>query len=134
MSHKLGESIKLTAGIAPAAISAGSTNGLIIDRLGFFDAKVHLRVGAATGAPTAQGVALKLQTGNKDDGSDMADVDGEVIAALTTNNTEAELKVDLNSYDRYFRAVLTTTFTGGTSPAIPAAVTIALGNPSDIPV
>lgn len=92
-----------------------------------------MKVGAATGSPTAQGVALKVQTGDQLDGSDFTDVDGDTIAALTANSAEAEMNLDLNPYKRYFRVVTTTTFTGGTSPAIPVAVSVVLGNPRSIP-
>lgn len=134
MSKKLGESTKTIAGLNPVALAAGSVNGLVIDRLGFEDAKVHLKVGAATGTPTTQGVSLKMQTGDASDGSDMVDVTGDTIAALTADNAEGRLNVDLSGYKRYLRAVATVTFTGGTSPAIPVAVTVALGNAKQIPV
>lgn len=133
MSKKLGESIKIAAGINPASLSAGSSNGLTIDRLGYLDAKVHLKAGAATGTPSAQGVSLKMQTGDASDGSDMADVAGDTIAALTANNAEANLNIDLSGYKRYLRVVATVTFTGGTTPAIPAAATVALGGARNIP-
>jgi len=131
---RLGESAKLVIGVAPIAQVAGSANGVIIDRFGFLDAIVHLGLGAATGTPTAQGVSLKIQTGAVADGSDMVDVTSTTIAALTANNLQAELDIDLSGYKRYIRAVITTTFTGGTTPAIPVAVTIALGNATNIPV
>ncbi|MFZ5688669.1 MAG: hypothetical protein ACOY9Y_10940 [Bacillota bacterium] len=131
MPKNLGEKTKLVAGIAPISRSAGTANGTVIDRLGFLDAVVLLKVGAATGSPSAQGVAMKIQHGDAADGSDMADVTGAVIDALTADNAEAQLDIDLSGYKRYIRAVVITTFTGGTSPAIPSAVTIALGN-SDI--
>ncbi len=134
MSYKLGENSKLIAAIAPATLAAGSKNGTIIDRYGFYDGIVHLAVGTATGSPTAQGVSLKMQSGNEADGNDMIDVAGDVLAALTANNTESELNLDLNPYGRYLRVVPAVTFTGGTSPTIPVAVTIVLGNSINIPV
>lgn len=134
MPKKLAEKTKLVAGIAPAARTAGAANGTVIDRLGFLDAVVHLRAGAASGSPTAQGVALKMQHGAAADGSDMADVSGAAIAALDADNEEAQLDIDLSGYKRYIRAVVTTSFTGGSSPAIPSAVTIALGGADVEPV
>lgn len=134
MSKKLGESTKVVAGLNPVGLAAGSVNGLIIDRLGFDDAKVHLKVGAATGTPTAQGVSLKMQTGDASDGSDMADVANDTIAALTADNAEGSLNVDLSGYKRYLRVVATVTFTGGTTPAIPVSVAVALGGSNVIPV
>lgn len=134
MSKKLGERAKVVAGIAPLTQAAGSVNGDVIDRLGFLDAIVHLKAGAATGTPTTQGVALKVQTGDAADGSDMADVSGAAIAALTADNAEAELNIDLNGYKRYLRVVVTTSFTAGTTPKIPSAVAVVLGNSSTVPV
>ncbi len=130
----LGEESKLIMGAAPIAQTAGTVNGIVIDRFGFADAVVHLGLGVATGTPTAQGVALKMQTGTLADGSDMEDAAGDIIAALTANSTQAELNLDLKGYSRYIRAVETVTFTGGTTPAIPVAVTVALGNPINQPV
>jgi len=132
--NRLGESVKLVKGIAPAAQVAGSVNGTVVDRFGFLDAVVHLGLGVVSGAPSAQGVTLKLQTGAVADGSDMADVIGATIVALAVDNLQAELDIDLSGYKRYARVVVTTTFTGGTTPAIPVAVTVALGNATNIPV
>jgi hypothetical protein len=134
MSLKLGENAKLIAGIAPALQAAGDANGTVIDRFGFLDAIVHLKVGAASGTPTAQGVSLKIQTGDASDGSDMADVTDATIAALAADNAEAELNLDLSGYKQYIRPVVTTAFTGGTTPKIPVAVTVAIGNAVEIPV
>ena len=118
---RLGESAKLVIGVAPAVRVAGNVNGVIVDRIGFLDAVVHLGLGVVAGAPSVQGVALKLQTGAVVDGSDMADVTGATITALTADSLQSELDVDLSGYKRYVRAVVTTTFTGGTAPSIPVA-------------
>ena len=64
MSKKLGETSKVTAGIAPGTFAAGDLTPIVIDRYAFEDAIVHLKVGAAAGTPTAQSVALKMQTGD----------------------------------------------------------------------
>lgn len=133
MSKRLGESVKVVAATSPIARTAGALNGTVIDRTGFLDAVVHLSVGAATGTPTAQGVSLKIQTGALLDGSDMADVDGEIIPSLTANNVGAKLSLNLEPLKQYIRVVSTVTFTGGTTPAIPVAQTVILGNPSLIP-
>lgn len=134
MSKKLGETTKVTAGIAPAALTAAVANGIVIDRFGFWDAVVHLKLGTASGTPTGISVPLKVQTGSKEDGSDMADVSGDTIAALTVAGAEAKLNLDLSAYKQYLRIVVTPAFTGGTTPAIPIAVTVALGNAVSTPV
>ena len=134
MSKKLGETAKVTAGIAPGIFAAGDLTPIVIDRYAFEDAIVHLKVGAATGTPTAQSVALKLQTGDAVNGSDMSDVTGEVITALTADNLEAELDLDLAGYKRYLQVIPTVAFTAGTTPKIPVAVTVVLGKAVSIPV
>lgn len=107
---------------------------IVIDRYAFEDAIVHLKVGTATGTPTAQSVALKMQTGDAAAGSDMADVSGDAIAALTADNGEAELDLDLAGYKRYLQVISTVAFTAGTTPKIPVAVTVVLGKAVSIPV
>jgi hypothetical protein len=135
MSYKLGETAKLTSAIVPGLFSAGDLTPIIIDRMGFYDAIVLLKVGAATGTPTAQGVSLKVYTGDVADGTDATtEVSGDGIAALTTDNAEAEKNLDLNSYHRYIKIVPTVAFTAGTTPKIPVAVTVALGRPVNVPV
>lgn len=134
MSKKLGESAKVTAGIAPGVFAAGDLTPLVIDRFGFEDAIVHLKVGAATGTPTSQSVTLKVQTGNIANGSDMADVTGDTITALTADGLEAELNLDLAGYKRYLQVVPTVAFTAGTTPKIPVAAVVVLGKPMTIPV
>ena len=133
MSKKFGETSKLTAAIAPGVFAAGDLTPIVIDRLGFEDAIVHVKVGAASGTPTAQSVALKLQTGDAAAGSDMADVPGDAVPALTADNLEAELNLDLAGYKRYLQVIPTVAFTAGTTPKIPLAVTVALGAPRVIP-
>lgn len=134
MSKKLGESTKVVAGIVPALFAAGALTPIVIDRLGFEDAIILLKVGAATGEPTAQGVSLKVQTGDILAGTDMADVTDDTIAALTTDGAEAELDLDLAGYKRYLQVVPTVALTAGTSPKIPVAVAVVLGNSRSIPV
>jgi hypothetical protein len=55
------------------------------------------------------------------------------LAALTANNTEAEVNVDLSGLKRYVRVVTTVTFTAGTSPAIPVAAAVVLGGAESLP-
>ena len=134
MSKNLGESAKVTAGIAPNTFAAGTLTPIVIDRFGFEDAIVHVKVGIATGTPTAQSVTLKLQTGDAAGGSDMADVAGDALAALTADNGEAELNLDLAGYKRYLQVLPTVSFTAGTTPKIPVAVTVVLGKSVTIPI
>lgn len=135
MKKKLIEQAKTVVGLYPDdQVAAAAVNGVVIDRLGFNEAIVNLMVGAASGSPSAQGVSLKMQTGDQADGSDMADVSGATIAALDGNNETASLNFDLAECKRYIRAVVAVTFTGGTTPSIPVAVAVTLGGAETEPV
>lgn len=133
MSKKLGESTKLVNVLRPQAQAAGAVNGVVIDRLGYEDAKLIVSAGAVAGAPTAQTLDGKIQHGDQADGSDMADA-GFAIAQITAANADKELIVDLAGLKRYIRFVSTAGFTGGTTPTILASATIALGGAKEIPV
>lgn len=131
MRKTLLETVKPLKGLIKAAQAAGTVNGAVIDRDGFRDAVVHLGVGAASGAPTATKVTLKIQHGDAADGSDAVDA---VIANVTTvsgevgANGETYLNLDLLGFKRYIRPVAVVAFTGGTSPAVDVAATVVLGN------
>lgn len=134
MKKLLIEQAKLIPGLNPAAQPAGTVTGPVIDRQGFLSAIVNLTVGAAAGAPTAQGVSLKLQHGDAANGTDMVDVTGAATPSLTADNTNASFNVDMTGLKRYIRVVATVTFTDGTTPTIPVAATLALGDADKHPV
>lgn len=111
--------------------SAAAATGVAVDTSGFGDGVVVITVGAATGAPTAQSVAGKLQE-SADGSTGWTDITGAAITAITTNDKTSEIKVALNSrvaHLRYIRAVVTPTLTGGTTPTIPVSAVVILGNP-----
>lgn len=126
------ENVKVVTSIAPITQVAGAVNGVAIDTEGFGDGVCIISVGAATGTPTTQTVAGKLQ--ESDDGSTgWGDITGAAITAITTNSKTAEIRIDRRkraASKRYIRAVVTPGFTGGSTPALPIAATIVLGNPT----
>jgi len=132
MSLKLHQSVKLQPAIRPQAAAAGTVNGLSIDRLGFEDAVLLVSAGAVAGAPTAQTVDVKIQ--DSADGTTWVDVAGLAVEQITAGDTSKELGINLSPLRRYIRAVATVAFTGGTTPNIQLAVTIALGKSRVEPV
>lgn len=117
-------------------LSAGDTNGLVIDRLNCNSAVISIATGAATGTPTAQSVVAKVYHGDASDGSDavpLVDRDGNNIelAAITADNASTQLDVDILGAKKYLQIRFTTTFTGGTAPTIPVAGVIVLGDSED---
>ena len=136
MKKELLLNTKLIPALTPTAteLSAGTENGLVLNRVGFYSAIFGVAVGAATGTPTAQSVKIKIQTGDESNGSDMADyLDAEDILyesdELDADNTNTFLNVDLTAAKTYIRAVVTVAFTGGTTPAIATNVYAAFGDP-----
>lgn len=134
MSKKLGENIKLICALRPQALSAGTLNGPVIDRLGFEDAVLVVSSGAVSGSPTAQTLDAKIQHGSAADGSDMVDVSGLAITQITAANTDRQLDIDLVGLKRYIRVVVTAGFTEGTTPTIQASASLALGAAKEAPV
>lgn len=125
-----GALLKARAGVAPKSADTAET-GAVIDRAGFLSGKLAVQVGEPTGTPDSFSVAAKLQHGDAADGSDMDDLDGAAIEAITEDGGIAEVDVNLNGAKRYVRAVVTPSFTGGTAPAIPVAAQVLLGGNLD---
>ena len=119
----VGSLIKVVKAVNPTNATADVT-GSSVDRTDYLSGVLHLACGAASGAPTAQSVSAKIQ--HSDDGSTWADA-GIATSALTANNSEVELDVNLAGLKKYVRVVVLVSFTGGTSPAIPVAATLVLG-------
>jgi hypothetical protein len=128
----IGNDIKVVRAIAPHSNSGSSSNGPSIDRLGYASAVLFVDVGAVSGSPTSFTVDCKLQ--ESDDGSTWADVTGASIGTISTANTQKELNVDLRGRKRYIRAVLTASFSGGTSPTVLASAALVLGGSDKYPI
>lgn len=126
----IGAYIQLLFCIIAQSASAGAINGPSIDRTGFFSCVLHGVAGAATGSPSAQSVIYKLQ--HSDDESTWEDF-GDAADALTADNGQVELDVDLSGAKRYVRCVATVALTGGSSPTLPVAGTLALGGADRLP-
>lgn len=100
--------------------------------------KLFVYTGVATGAPTSVGVMAKIIE-SADGGETWTDALHEHIDPMVTRNIGAGQGafihgVDVSSLQLLFRPVVTVTFTGGTSPAIPISFGILLGDMSVSPI
>jgi hypothetical protein len=143
----------LAATVWGAAQAAGTIEGVVIDRITstttqptgvvaytaannaagvYLSGNVQAEVGAASGAPTSFTVDVKLQHGDKADGTDMADA-GIALTQLSADNTNTAKDIDMVGLKRYIRAVATVAFVDGTTPKIPVNVKFVLGDPTNDP-
>lgn len=86
--------------------------------------------GAATGTPSTISVAGKVQD-SADGSTGWNDVTGAAITPVVIENGTAKVNVILRGCQAYIRAVVTPSFTGGSSPAIPAVGILILGGNSE---
>lgn len=131
LASNIGAEILPVAGLAALANSAGTRTGSAIDRLqsGSMANSLVLacNVGATTGAPSATTYDCKVQD-SADGSTGWADLSGASITQKTTTTAGLVQKdVDLLPAKRFIRVVEVVAFTGGTSPATPAAVDVILG-------
>ena len=135
----IGGEISVIRSISPQAISGSSdVNGAnsVGDRTPSGDQEymsgvLTLVTGATTGTPTTVSVACRLQD-SADGTSGWADIASSAggpyaITAITAADSVASVNFNAKPIRRYVRAVATPTFTGGSSPTILIAATIALG-------
>jgi hypothetical protein len=127
-----GDALTNKRAVSPQSASAGSINGVAIDRLGYSSASFAVITGAVTGSPSAQTVDAKIQEADASGGT-YTDVSGATVS-ITDADSIGEINVDLSGLKRYIRIVLTVSFTGGTSPAIEVASNCALGEAQYNPV
>lgn len=128
-----GDYVKLQKAIDPEDSAAATITGGPIDRTGFNSCILHAAAGAASGAPSAQTVDAKIQDSATSGGS-FVDFPGAAIATITADDSDAEVDVDLSGAKAFIKVVVVVGFTGGTTPAIPVASTLALGGSEVEPV
>jgi hypothetical protein len=139
--HSIYDNVAVQKSLAPQGDTGGSpVNGGVVDTLGFNTGMLAFESGAISGSPSAISIAVKLQESDASDGSGMADAldnTGTVIGGtVTAANTELLARVEGLGANRkrYLRVVETTTFTGGTTPAVHIHANILLGRPGELPV
>lgn len=114
-------------GIASIATDT-AVNGTEIDRHTYDMQSCVLVVGtgSATGSPSAQSVAGKLQH-TATTGTGYADVTNGAITAITADDTVATKDIDCSALNRFIRVVVTATLTGGSTPKIPVWACLVYG-------
>lgn len=134
------DNVGVAKSIVPQSDSGGSpVNGSVVDTLGYNSAMLVLGTGAISGSPTTTSIAVKLQEGSLADGSDMADakdntgtnIGGTITAAGSI--LLARIEGLSTNRKRYLRIVETTTFSGGSTPAVLVHANILLGRGSAKP-
>lgn len=133
-SRNVGALLNVQPSVRPQSASAGTINGVAIDRAAHYmplSCVLHTSAGAVSGAPSTTSVQSKIQhSADNSTWADYTDPDTGTTAqaaALTAQNTANSLSVDLINANRYIRAVTVVAFTGGTSPAALVATGIVLG-------
>ena len=128
---RVADLVRVVSAIDPDEYGAGTVNGGAIDLAtrDFQGAVVFARTGDIEGSPSATSVEVKLQ--ESDDATAWADIDG-ATATITAAQTGATIRVD-QPQKRYLRAVLTVSFTGGTSPNVAVAAVAVLGTALHLP-
>lgn len=137
INNNVGAEILPVAGLPALANSAGTRNGSAIDRLQSAalagSCVLACNVGATTGSPSATTYDAKLQD-SADGSTGWADISGASITQKTTTTAAlAQKDVDLTGAKRFIRVVEVIAFTGGTTPATPAAVDVVLGGFDRVP-
>lgn len=112
------------SGIAPADNAAGTVTGTAVDKLArtsFEGVLAILKTGAASGAPDAQSVKLQIHDSDAS-GSGFAAVTGLEVES-TADSEIKQLEFNPGSLKRYWKPVIVTAFTAGTSPKIESDAT-----------
>ncbi len=116
-------------------LSPGTSYTTYVPRKNFLSAIVALAVGEASGKPTAQVVAVTVQDATAADGTgkaDLKDINGDTITIkLNEDSVSSFADVDLSGARGYIGLKVVTSFTGGTTPAIPVNAFVVLGDPHD---
>lgn len=143
MRFNVYDNVKLVGGVSltPQSVS-GSTavDGNSVDTEGYDNAAIHVYADAASGSPTAATLAVTLQE-SADDSTWTTATDNtgtDIGFTLTVTSAAAENVARIEGLNlnrkRYLRAVVTPSFTGGTSPASIVVGEIVLGNAESRPV
>lgn len=122
--NQIQETTLSLAAVNPVGQAAGSPTGIAIDKLAYDEFREVLTVvqtGAATGTPTSYTVDAKIQE-SATSGGTYTDVVGATITQITADSQKAEIYWNPKKLTkRFFRLLVTTAFTGGTSPTVPVA-------------
>jgi hypothetical protein len=140
MRDSIYDNVAINGGVSLTPQSfTGSTavDGSSINTVGYTDAAIHAYGDAATGSPSAATLVVTLQesTTGTSGWTNALDNTGTVIGfTLTVTSAGAEglariEGLNLNRH-QYLRAVITPSFTGGSSPASIGFAEIIMGGPA----
>jgi hypothetical protein len=139
MRGSIYDNVKIIGGVsvAPQSVSgASAVNGTGINTTSYTDAVVRAYGAAASGAPSGASLVVTVQeSSDNSTWSNALDNTGTVIGfTLTVTSVAAEniARIEGLGLNRktYLRAVITPTFTGGTSPASIAYAELIMGGPA----
>lgn len=127
--------------VAPQSISGSSAvDGTDVNTTGYASAELYAYGAEASGSPSAATLAVKLQeSSDNSTWTDAEDNTGTVIGfTLNVHTGAAENAARIEGLNlnrkQYLRAVVTPSFTSGTSPASLAFAQIVLGAAAQKPV
>jgi hypothetical protein len=135
------DDIAITTSLKPQSVSGSSAvDGASVDTQGYENALIHVYACEATGSPSAASLAVTLQEAPDNSTWTNALDNTGVVIGFTLNVESADALnsariegLNLNR-KRYLRAVITPTFTGGSSPASVAYGQIVFGAGQQLPV
>lgn len=132
-SRNIGELLAVATSVPPQSFSgSAAVDGTSIDRFAHNDPQscvLQLASGAVSGAPTSFSLSAQLQ--HSPDNSTWSNF-GSAIQ-VTAADADASANVDLSGAAEYLRAVVTPSFTGGTSPSVLGQADIVLGGEQELP-
>ena len=89
-----------------------------------YDAVIVANIGAVTGAPSAVSCALVVEESATSGGTYTTNTAFATIATVVAASEVSHLPITINPAKPFVRVTATISFTGGTSPTIPVAVTL----------
>jgi hypothetical protein len=130
--RNLGSEVKASyVAIQPQVVSGEATaiNGPAVNRRGYQGAVLVCQIGNTAGTPTRFGITFKAQARSGE--TDWVDISGATKTwsgeSVATQNQQDEINIDLKGIARDIRAVVTPTFTAGTTPTLETAAAWVLG-------
>jgi len=126
----IGGTTKSVMALIPKADDGSAAyDGVAINRVGYQRGCFGIITGDLGGSPSATTIVAKIQHCATEDGT-YVDVSGatHTFSGSAVTNQIAEINVNFGVLDKWARATVTTSFTGGSSPSIPIGSVCVLGN------
>lgn len=133
------ETSKAKQMLAPVALSEATAQTQWIDRQDnakFDEGEFLVNLGAVSGSPSATSIILTLQTSvDKSTVTTAKDLaEAEIVKTLTAGAQLVRVPFAPEACDRYIRLQYAVDFTGGSSPAVIAGITLLLEGARRVPV